>query len=66
MFAAQARRLCGLAAVLCGWRPEEFWRATPQELGDVIAAFAGEMRLDAAMPVDAGALRALMERFPDG
>ncbi|WP_156447450.1 phage tail assembly chaperone, partial [Blastomonas sp. CCH1-A6] len=31
-FADAARALSGLAARLLGWRPQEFWQATPDEL----------------------------------
>lgn len=31
-FAASAARLAGLAARALGWRPDEFWAATPAEL----------------------------------
>ena len=31
-FAASAVRLAGLAARALGWRPTEFWAATPAEL----------------------------------
>ena len=31
-FAARAAALCGLAAHALGWRPAEFWAATPSEL----------------------------------
>jgi len=31
-FAHAATRLAGIAARLLGWRPGEFWRATPAEL----------------------------------
>lgn len=31
-FAATAARLAGLAARVLGWRPGEFWTATPAEL----------------------------------
>jgi uncharacterized phage protein (TIGR02216 family) len=61
-FSGAAARLAGLAGALLGWRPEEFWRATPAELGAVLEAMLG--------PRDAGAsrddLERLMERFPDG
>jgi uncharacterized phage protein (TIGR02216 family) len=60
-FSQSAARLAGLAGALLGWRPEEFWRSTPAELGAVLEAMIG--------PVEAGASRAdlarLMERFPD-
>ena len=59
-FAAAAVRLAGLAGVLLGWRPEEFWRATPAELAAVLEAMRGE---DAAGPID---LEQLMRMFPDG
>ncbi|MFD2135267.1 phage tail assembly chaperone [Novosphingobium resinovorum] len=31
-FAAAALALCGLSARTLGWRPAEFWAATPAEL----------------------------------
>ncbi|MFN2099121.1 phage tail assembly chaperone [Altererythrobacter sp. MF3-039] len=31
-FANSARRLAGIAARLLGWRPNDFWNATPAEL----------------------------------
>ena len=33
---AAARRLAGVAAKLLGWRPDEFWAATPAELAVAI------------------------------
>lgn len=58
-FSEQARRLAGLAGVLFGWRPEEFWNATPAELAALMEALsgAGEVRVDVAR---------LQEMFPDG
>jgi uncharacterized phage protein (TIGR02216 family) len=60
-FSEAAARLAGLAGALLGWRPEEFWSATPAELAAVLEAMAG--------PAEAGASRGdlerLMERFPD-
>ncbi len=38
-FGAGALRLCGLAARLLGWRPDEFWSATPAELAAVLAPY---------------------------
>jgi hypothetical protein len=32
LFGEAAARLCGAASLLLGWRPDEFWRATPTEL----------------------------------
>ena len=61
-FAAAARVLAGMAARLLGWRPQEFWHATPDELaasltmpGDPVAA-----------PPSAEAIAALRTLFPDG
>jgi uncharacterized phage protein (TIGR02216 family) len=63
-FADGARRLAGQAGMLLGWRADEFWRATPDELGDALGALrtltAGE-----AAPVDRAALDKLMEVHPD-
>ena len=41
-FAHGAARLAGLAGLVLGWRPDEFWAATPAELGAVVAAMAGD------------------------
>jgi uncharacterized phage protein (TIGR02216 family) len=60
-FSEAAGRLAGLAGALLGWRPDEFWRATPAELGAVLGAMAGP-EADGASSDD---LARLMERFPD-
>jgi uncharacterized phage protein (TIGR02216 family) len=60
-FSDSAGRLAGLAGALLGWRPDEFWRATPAELGAVLGAMAGE-EVEAVSLSD---LKRLMERFPD-
>lgn len=39
-FADQANRLAGQVALLLGWRPGEFWAATPAELAAIFAARA--------------------------
>ena len=39
-FGPGALRLSGLAAQLLGWRPAEFWAATPAELAAVFAPAA--------------------------
>jgi uncharacterized phage protein (TIGR02216 family) len=59
LFGEQAVQLAGLAARVLGWRPGEFWAATPAELA---AVFADE----AVEPVAGEELAALMRRFPDG
>ena len=58
-FGNSATLLCGLAARVLGWRPGEFWAATPAELA---AIFSEEM----VEPVAGDELAALMRRFPDG
>ena len=60
-FSEAAGRLAGVAGALLGWRPDEFWRATPAELGAVLGAMAGEEPESASR----GDLERLMERFPD-
>jgi hypothetical protein len=64
-FADNARRLAGQAGLLLGWRPDEFWRATPDELGDALNALA-EMMPEGAMPPDRATLARLKEMHPDG
>jgi hypothetical protein len=58
-FACSAARLAGLAGALLGWRPGEFWDATPAELAAILAP---------AAPTSASArdLARLTEMFPDG
>ena len=62
-FAEGARRLAGVAGWLLGWRPEEFWRATPAELAAVLGAALGEDAVEVG--VDGGELARLMVVMPD-
>lgn len=57
-FAAAALTLCGLSARILGWRPHEFWAATPAEL----AAALGLLSPDPASGCDRDTLTRLMER----
>jgi uncharacterized phage protein (TIGR02216 family) len=59
-FGAAATRLCNAASMLLGWRPDEFWNATPAELTLALQAPAGE----ADVP-DRTTIEALRRRFPD-
>jgi hypothetical protein len=61
-FADSAAQLAGLAGALLGWRPGEFWAATPAELAAIFTAMAprGEA------PAGADVLAQLQEHFPDG
>jgi uncharacterized phage protein (TIGR02216 family) len=58
-FGERATLLAGLAARVLGWRPDEFWNATPAELAGVLADEQFE-------PVAGVELERLMARFPDG
>jgi hypothetical protein len=59
-FAQAAARLAGLSAVLLGWRPGEFWAATPAELAAVLGAMGSEPD-----GFSGNELRRLSEMFPD-
>ena len=61
-FAAGSVRLCRHAARLLGWRPDDFWRATPEEL----AAIFSEEGADGGRPLGRREMQILMERDPDG
>jgi uncharacterized phage protein (TIGR02216 family) len=60
-FSESAARLAGLAGALLGWRPGEFWRSTPAELGAVLGTMMGPEET----PAERSDLERLMERFPD-
>ena len=62
LFAEAAARLAGVAGALLGWRPDEFWRATPAELGAVLKA----LMPDAEEGVGRAELERLRALFPDG
>ncbi len=61
LFADAAGRLAGVMGVTLGWRPGEFWRATPTEVAAVVRALGG----DAEAGIDRAALDALKRRWPD-
>ncbi len=62
-FGESAARLAGLAGALLGWRPDEFWRATPAELACEVRAKGGGEPAESAGAAD---LARLKEMFPDG
>ena len=62
-FSASAARAGGLACLVLGWRPAEFWAATPEELASVLAALTPDA---GDQPVTAAALSQLQEQYPDG
>ena len=57
-FAARAAVLAGLAARALGWRPPEFWSATPAEL----ALSLGEPAEGSAAPPSRADIERLMEK----
>lgn len=61
-FAPQAVLLAGLAGRLLGWRPDEFWAATPAELAAVLAP--PEPPLTHAAPLTRAECARLMELHP--
>lgn len=60
-FGEAAARLCGLVAALLGWRPGEFWDATPAELALILAPQGAH-----EAPPDGATIEALRRLFPDG
>jgi Phage tail assembly chaperone protein, TAC len=62
VFSEAAGRLAGMAGALLGWRPEEFWTATPAELAAVLSAMSGGGGAAVASAAD---LARLKEMYPD-
>ena len=59
-FGNAAARLNSAASVLLGWRPDEFWNATPAELALALAPPG-----DACEAPDRATIDALRRQFPD-
>jgi uncharacterized phage protein (TIGR02216 family) len=59
-FGQRAAELAGLAASRLGWRPDEFWNSTPDEL----AAALG-LRGQSTIAIDTVELERLRSLFPD-
>jgi hypothetical protein len=64
-FAETARALAGQAGLLLGWRPDDFWQATPDELETALGALAGVTGGGDAAPIDATLLARLRALHPD-
>jgi uncharacterized phage protein (TIGR02216 family) len=62
LFAAGAERLAGLIPRLLGWRPADFWDATPAELAAILVTPEGP----AEAPLGREELNDLLERERDG
>lgn len=60
LFADAARRAARVAAAMLGWRPAEFWAATPEELRTALG-----LDENAGTPATGTMLARLMEAFPD-
>jgi hypothetical protein len=63
-FAEAAGRWAALAALYLGWRPPEFWAATPAELLSVLGLWL-EQAGGSAPVMDGSVLARLKEIFPD-
>ncbi|QHL90662.1 phage tail assembly chaperone [Sphingomonas changnyeongensis] len=61
-FSAAAAQLAGHAQAMLGWRPDEFWAATPADLALAVAGLVPT----AEVPADGALLTRLKELFPDG
>lgn len=59
-FSQCAGLLAGKAAVLLGWRPDDFWNATPSELAGILTAYSPDAEM-----ADSAMLAQLMGQFPD-
>jgi hypothetical protein len=57
-FSEGAARLSGVVPRLLGWRPAEFWNATPAE----VASILGALEPAGAEPLSRSELERLMER----
>ena len=60
-FAGGAGRLAGMASRALGWRPAEFWTATPAELAAIFTTDD-----PSAAPLSRGELAALIEEDRHG
>lgn len=61
-FTAEAARLAGVIPRLLGWKPDDFWNATPAELA---AIFTSPDQPDTA-PLTRGELTTLLEQDRHG
>jgi hypothetical protein len=62
-FADAARRCCALSARLLGWRPGDFWTATPAELAMALADPSDPAN---PAPPNRDLIARMMECNPDG
>ncbi|MGV7122243.1 phage tail assembly chaperone [Sphingopyxis sp. 550A] len=62
-FGPAALALAGVTARVLGWRPDDFWAATPADVAAVLAGWRAE---EEAGGVDRAGLAMMMEQCPDG
>jgi hypothetical protein len=62
VFADGAAKLAGQVPRLLGWRPDDFWNATPAELAAILASFEPA----AAPPLSRNEFEHLLERERHG
>ncbi len=62
-FGPAAVTLAGVMARVAGWRPDEFWAATPADAAAVLRAWSEDAP---GQGVDRAAMTAMMEANPDG
>ena len=60
IFGERATQLAGLASMLLGWRPAEFWASTPAELESALG-----QATDPNEQIDRNAFERLRSLFPD-
>ncbi len=60
-FADAAKRLGAQCALHLGWRPDDFWNATPAELSSILAV----VHHNDDVPAVAADTRRLLALFPD-
>ena len=60
-FTDVATKLAAQTTLTLGWRPDNFWNATPAELLGILQAVAG----DGEAPPSADVIHELMTQFPD-
>ncbi|MVZ97781.1 phage tail assembly chaperone [Sphingorhabdus sp. IMCC26285] len=61
-FSHNALQIFAQCVWILGWRPHDFWDATPGELASIFSVGAAFTET----PPDSAALHTLMELFPDG
>lgn len=60
---AAAVTLAGVMARVAGWRPDEFWAATPADVAAVLGAWGADAP---EQGVARTTMAAMMEAYPDG